>query len=457
MKDRFGNDWSRIRGTQFWRLPHLSRRVFFRHAVSALAGYYLLPSRPMETIAKAAPATIGTAKNCIFILLTGAPSHVDTFDLKEGAWTPSYFNPTSYGGIRFPQGLMPKIAAQLDSIAFVRSVQAWATAHGLAQTWVQIGRNPVSGLSKIAPHIGSVVAMELGPDSSNHTLPAFISLNAGSGPDQGYFPPDTAPFYVNPGGNGLGNTTHSGGVDVFNRRYQLKLDLDSDLESAPILGDATALAVHDNESARKLMYNPAVDSIFNFDANTRNSYGNSSFGNACVAARNLIRANLGTRFVQISFGSWDHHVNIYAPNTNLQSMAKQFDNGLGQLLVDLRQDGTLDSTLIVALGEFGRTVGPLNNTNGRDHLPQQTAIFAGAKVAGRKVVGATDSTGAAITDPGWSRQRQIRPEDIEATIYSALGIDWTIVRHDDPLQRGFEYVPFSDQDLYGPVNELWQS
>ena len=68
-----------------------------------------------------------------------------------------------------------------------------------------------------------------------------------------------------------------------------------------------------------------------------------------------------------------------------------------------------------------------------------------------------DSTGALIDDPGWSRQRQIRPEDIEATIYSALGIDWTIVRHDDPLQRGFEYVPFSDQDLYGPVNELWQS
>ncbi|MBV8817300.1 MAG: DUF1501 domain-containing protein [Acidobacteriaceae bacterium] len=455
MRDRFGNDWSRVRGTQFWKRPHVSRRVFFRHAAAAIGGYYLLPTRPMQTIAKAAAAPIGTAKNCIFILLTGAPSHIDTFDLKEGAWTPSYFNPTTYGDVRFPQGLMPNIASHLGSIALARSVRAWAVAHGLAQTWVQIGRNPTSGLSKIAPHIGSVVAMELGPSSSDHTLPAFVSLNTGSGPDQGYFPPDDAPFYVSPGGSGLGNTTHAGGQDVFNRRYQLKLTLDADLDTNAPLGDATAQAFDDNQSARKLMYNSAVDSIFNFDSATKASYGSSSFGNACVVARNLVRANLGTRFVQISFGSWDHHVNIYAPNTNLQLMSKQFDAGLGQLITDLKSDGTLDSTLIVALGEFGRTTGALNTNAGRDHLPQQTALFAGAKVTGGKVIGSTDATGSNIADPGWSRQREIRPEDLEATIYSALGIDWTKVRHDDPFNRGFEYVPFSEQDLYGPVNELW--
>ena len=453
MKNRF--DFSKIRGTQFWRQPHIGRRVFFRHMASAVGGYFLLPSRPLETIAKASVTPIGTAKNCIFILLTGAPSHTDTFDLKEGSWTPGYFNPTSFGDIRFPQGLMPKIAAQLDSIALVRSVRAWATAHGLAQTWVQIGRNPASGLSKIAPHIGSVVSLELGPASPDHTLPPFISLNASDGPSQGYLTPDNAPFYVSPSGGGLGNTAHPGGVDVFNRRYGIKLDLDTELESDPLLGTQLDPAFVANESARKVMYNPAVDAVFNFDTATRASYGTSSFGNACIAARNLLRANLGTRFIQISFGSWDHHVNIYAPNANLQSMAKQFDNGLGQLLADLKQDGTLDQTLIVALGEFGRTVGALNTTNGRDHHVQQTALFAGAKVTGKSVIGATDATGGTIVDPGWSRQREVRPEDLEATIYSALGIDWTTVRHDDPLQRGFEYVPFSDQDLYGPVNELW--
>ena len=455
MKNRFGMDWSKLSGKLFWRLPHIERRVFFRHASSAVGGYFLMPSRPMETVAKASASPMGTAKNCIFILLTGAPSHTDTFDLKEGAWTPAYFNPTSYGDIRFPQGLMPKLASQMDSIAVVRSVRAWATAHGLAQTWVQIGRNPASGLSKIAPHIGSVVSMELGPTSSDHTLPAFVSLNTGGGPGEGYFPPDNAPFYVNPNGGGLGNTTHSGGVDVFNRRFGIKQDLDTELEVGSDLGVVIDDAYKANLSARKLMYNGSVDAIFNFDQNTRNSYGNTSFGNACVAARNLLRANMGTRFVQISFGSWDHHTNIYAPNANLQSMARQFDNGVGQLIADLKQDGTLDQTLIVALGEFGRTVGPLNTNNGRDHHPQQSAFFAGAKVMGKKVIGSTDAQGATIVDPGWSRGREVRPEDIEATIYSALGIDWTKVRRDDPFNRGFEYVPFSDQDLYGPINELW--
>src|SRR5205085_12241725 len=125
-------------------------------------GYLLLPGRPMETIARASVSPIGTARNVIFVLLAGGPSHIDTFDLKEGSWTPSYMAPTSYGDIRWPQGLMPKMAEQMDNIALVRSTRSWAAVHELSRTWLQIGRNPISGLAKIAPHIGSVVSMELG-------------------------------------------------------------------------------------------------------------------------------------------------------------------------------------------------------------------------------------------------------------------------------------------------------
>ncbi|MGI8989625.1 MAG: hypothetical protein ACR2I2_08585 [Bryobacteraceae bacterium] len=85
---------------------------------------------------------------------------MDTFDLKEGPWLPASFNPTSYGDLRFPQGLMPKLAGQIGSLAFVRSARSWAAVHGLSQTWYQIGRNPISALAKIAPHIGSVVSIE---------------------------------------------------------------------------------------------------------------------------------------------------------------------------------------------------------------------------------------------------------------------------------------------------------
>ena len=455
MPDRLSYGRGSVRGTQFWRLPHIGRRMFFRHVASALSGYFLLPFRPMETVAKAAVSPIGTAKNCIFILLTGAPSHIDTFDLKEGPWTPAYFNPTSYGDLRFPQGLMPNLATHLDSIAFVRSVQAWAVAHGIAQTWVQIGRNPVSGLSKIAPHIGSVVAMELGGNPGDRTLPAFVSLNASDGPGAGYFPPSDAPFYLSPNGGGLANTTFSGGEAAFDKRYALKLDIDAELQANSPLGPATDEVVQMNLAARKLMYNTTVAQIFTFDQATRVSYGNSSFGNACITTRNLLRADLGTRFIQISFGSWDHHVNIYAPNANLQLMARQFDAGLAALIADLKQDGTLDQTLIVALGEFGRTVGALNQNNGRDHHVQQAALFAGARVRGQRAIGSTDPLGAFVVDPGWSQQREVKPEDIEATIYSALGIDWTTVRHDDPLNRGFEYVPTNEPYVFAPINELW--
>jgi hypothetical protein len=449
-------DWSGIRGTWFWRRPQIGRRLFLRHALSAVSGYFLLPGRPLERVARAAVAPIGRARNCIFILMAGAPSHVDTFDLKEGPWTPASFNPTSYGDLLFPQGLLPNLADQLDSMAFVRSVRSWALVHGLSQTWVQIGRNPISAMAKISPHIGSVVSMELRGSDNSATLPAFLSLNAGgSRPESGYFSTEHAPFYVNPNGAGLGNTAHGDGAARFDSRYGLLLELDGERRGVPDLGPAPAEMAVWNAQARRLMYNPEVDRVFTFPSEERSRYGDTGFGNACITARNLLRARLGTRFVQITIGGWDHHSNIYAPTAQLAPLARQFDNGLGTLLADLRDDGLLQETLVVAMGEFGRTVGPLNGQNGRDHFGQMSVLFAGAGIRGGRALGSTDERGFATAETGWSRQRDVRPEDIEATIYSALGIDWTTIRRDDPLGRGFEYVPFADRDLYGPVHELW--
>lgn len=455
MRDRFGIDWSKITGSHFWARPQLSRRLMFRHLASALGGYFLLPSRPMETLARGAARTVGTAKNVIFILMSGGPSHSDTFDLKEGAWTPSFMAPTSYGDIRWPQGIMPKLADQMDNIALLRSTQSWAAVHDLARTWIQIGRNPTSGLAKIAPHIGSVVSLEIGA-GKKATLPAFVSLNTGTGPAQGYLAPDYAPFYVSPNGAALGNSRHPDGQPAFERRYALLQDVDNEnRDGSSEIGAAADEVGAFSSSARKLMYNPDVDKVFTFDQNQRNLYGNTAFGNACIAARNLLRANLGTRFIQITIGGWDMHSNIYTPNAGLQGLARQFDNGLGPLLADLSSDGLLQETLVIAMGEFGRTVGPPNGQSGRDHFLQQAVLMAGAQIKGKRVIGQTDERASVMVDPGWSRDRQIRPEDLEATIYSALGIDWTTIRRDDPLGRGFEYVPTNQGVEYGPVNELW--
>lgn len=451
MKDRFGFDFSGVRGSMFWQRPHLSRRMFFQHAGSAVAGYFVLNGRPTERIARAGVSTMATARNCIFIHMSGAPSHIDTFDLKEGAWTPAFFNPTSYGDLRWPQGLMPNLAERLPDIALVRSIRPWATAHGLASSWIMIGRNPVSGLARIAPHIGSVAAIELAPGSPDRTLPPFVALNTGTIPESGYLHPDFGPFFVNPNGGGLANTTHRDGEPAFNRRAAMLAAMTADSDTGAREAEMQAFQA----SARKLMYNPSVNQIFAFNQEERNRYGNTGFGNACITARNLLRANMGTRFIQITVGGWDHHVNIYQVNAGLQALARQFDNGLATLLADLKSDGLLDQTLVLAMGEFGRTVGPLNATNGRDHFPQQTALFAGARIRGGRAIGSTDVTGRGTDEPGWARDRDVRAEDIEATIYSALGIDWTTIRRDDPTGRGFEYVPSSASDLYGPVHELW--
>jgi uncharacterized protein (DUF1501 family) len=215
------------------------------------------------------------------------------------------------------------------------------------------------------------------------------------------------------------------------------------------------------KAAKGLMYNPVVDKAFRFTAADSAAYGSTGFGNACLVAKQALSAGQGTRFVQITVGGWDMHTNIYGVNgnpatgTNIFTLGKQLDDGLSQLITELKAAGLFDSTLIVMAGEFGRTVGKLSAAAGRDHFLQQFAFFAGAGVKGGRTIGATNADGSASTDPGWSRARDVNAEDIEATIYSAMGINWTTIRYDDPFGRGFEYVPFAKQDIYGPVAELW--
>jgi hypothetical protein len=459
MRDRFGIDWDKMPGIHMLRRPYLSRRTFFGHAASAVGGYMLLPAGPTETIAKAASAPKGTAKFCLLVNMTGGPSHTDTFDLKEGAWTPAAFDPTSFNDVRWPRGLFPKLAGQLDSAVLLRSVLSWTGVHGVGQSWIQIGRNPVPAVNKFAPHIGSVVSLEFADQVAGKPLPAFLSFNSGAGPENGYLASDHAPFYVNPAGNGLANSTHPGGAPTFARRYELLQQLDTEERYFQSLGPATAETLNWNLSARRLMYNSDVDTAFRFAADERLRYGNSGFGNACIAARNLFKADLGPRFIQINIGGWDNHNNIYTTAFNAgnaNSLARQFDAGLATLIEDLKANGLFDQTLVLALGEFGRTTGALTSTNGRDHFLQQAVFIAGSGIRGGRAIGSTDGQGRATSEPGWSLARDIRTEDIEATVYSAMGIDWTKIRYDYPAGRGFEYVPrVNNEEFYAPIHDLW--
>lgn len=469
MNDKKKNSYVPSRAA-FFKRPHIDRRQFFEIAGAGLIASYL-PINPERakacSVQTSSPVTTqNTAKNVIFVLLAGAPSHVDTFDLKVlNGTTPSKFAPETQNGTAWPVGLLPQMAAQLNNMVLVRSMQSHALVHSLAQTWTQIGRNPAAALGNIAPNIGSVCALELDTQRQpGQVFPAFLALNSASAVGNGYFPATYAPFRVVPSNTGLSNTTNTLGQNEFNTLWSRLHQLDDPLRVNSPLGQPVQNYDAFYTAANQMMYNSTVTKAFSYSTADYTRYGSNSFGAACLIAKQVLAAQQGTRFIQITLGGWDMHIDIYGaknPNgTNLFTLCPQLDTGVGQLLTDLSASGMLNETLVVIVGEFGRTVGPVTPALGRDHLAQQSMIFAGGGVRGGKVIGSTLPDGSNTLDYGWTPpggqpQRYVRPEDIEATIYSAVGINWTTERCDDPLGRGFQYVPTTDPVQYGPINELW--
>ena len=451
----------------FYNRPHISRRRFFEVIGAGLTGSYLVERAALGANTVVTPALPeqpkGTATNVIFILLAGAPSHVDTFDLKmTPGVTPAAVAPETIHGVLWPTGILPNLANNIQDFAIVRSMSSHALVHTLGQTWTQIGRNPAAALGNIAPNIGSIVAIEKAPGRTpDKVFPTFIALNSSAASGSGYLSSAYAPFKVTPSTGGLPDTTNVDGQPRMDERWSLLHAEDDVLRIQSPLGKAAEDMDSFYSAAHGMMYNNAVSQAFKYSATDSTRYGNNSFGNACLVAKQILAADQGTRYIEITLGGWDMHQNIYGANgninagTNIFTLGKILDAGLSTLINDLKAAGLFDSTMIVMAGEFGRTVGPITAAGGRDHFLHQFAFFAGGGVKGGQLIGSTDALGAATVDPGWSRGRDVYIEDIEATIYSALGINWTNIRYDDPFGRGFEYVPQASTDTYGPINELW--
>ena len=447
----------------FFNRPHWTRRRFFEllgsGVTAAFLGQKYARAAELASYGGAVANPKGTAKNVIFILLNGAPSHTDTFDLKMvPGITPTTFNPETINGLLFPTGLMPKLAANLGNgdFAIVRSMRSHALVHSLAQTWNQIGRNPADALGRIAPNVGSIVAIEKDKERlAGQIFPAFLALNSNGAVGSGYLPASYSPFKVNAAAAGIANTTHPDGQAIFNNRANLLRSLDDGLRIDSPYGTPVEDYADFYKAAQGLMYNPIVNNAFAFTAAESATFGTSALGNACLVAAKVLRADQGTRFIQVtSNDGWDMHSNIYAAGT-LPTRARTLDNAVSALLTDLKANGLLDTTMVVMCGEFGRTVGPLSAAAGRDHFAQMFAVFAGAGIRGGRAIGSTNAQGSAAAEFGWSQDRYVWAEDVEATIYSALGIDWTTIRRDDPLGRGFEYVPQTGPFQFYPVHELW--
>ena len=174
------------------------------------------------------------------------------------------------------------------------------------------------------------------------------------------------------------------------------------------------------------------------DSKKRDAYGRTEFGQSCLLARRLIEG--GVKFVTVNYGGWDHHAKIFE---NLDKKLPDFDAGLSALIQDLHERGLMQDTLLLVMGEFGRTP-KINKDAGRDHWGRAgSLLFAGAGVQAGKVIGATDRNGAFVTD------RPVRPADVSYTVFDALGID------PRKILRTPEGRPVEILDQGSAVNELY--
>ena len=365
-----------------------------------------------------------------------------------------------------PQGLLPKTAEQLGSLAFVRALRAWAAVHGLAQSWAQIARNPAGILGNVAPHVGSVVSLEMQSRRvAGDVLPAFIGLNTGSMLGSGYLPARYGPFVVSrASASGLGALKHPEGTARFGDRWGLLSAMDTDRSPDSALGKPAADMNDFYGSAKTLIDSPSVNALFSYTAADYARYGSTSVGGAAILAKQLLSANQGCRFVQITLGGWDdrfehlrgdgerrplHRVRPARPGARRPPRRSQGDTRrLGREGAPRRDD----RHGVRRVRPDGRRA---EQPGGARPFPPTAALVAGGGVVGGRVIGKTDATAAKTVEFGWRANRDVRPEDLACTLYSALGIDYTTTRYDDPIARGFEYVPFAKNGVYQPVNELF--
>lgn len=453
-------------------IPQLTRREFIRVGGVGVSSYTLLPMLQAHNVeAKAKVQPRGGAEVCILLFLQGGPSQLDTFDVKDGKWTPQDFDiKTVKPGVRLPLGLLPRLALRTDKYTIVRSLESWEAEHARGTYYLQAGRILSPARLHEIPSVGSVMAYEtLNRRKASDFLPPFVSMNMDTsqlvGP--GVLASNCSPmplFSDAPPPFVMAENERA----TFARRRELLRSLDQewrddDTHRGRIFSDIEEYY----QSADPLLNNPKAGPVFSIKADDHLRYGASGVGDACVMARNIVEADAGTRFIFISHGGWDLHAKAYdkTAKVNQYSLCKDLDMALSNLLDDLetRSDGKgrrlINKSFLVCMGEFGRTPGDLTLNSGRDHYRYAgVGLFAGAGVKGGRILGATDETGAKVIDPGWQRSRSIYPEDILVTMYSSMGIDWTKKITQTPSGRAFEYVENISPKGYldfGEIKELF--
>ncbi|MBK8090963.1 MAG: DUF1501 domain-containing protein [Verrucomicrobiaceae bacterium] len=428
--------------TKLLRSGELSRRDFAAKTASSLLGVGMLGHSltskgfaAFEGSSKLKQAA--TAKNVIYLYMSGGQSHLDTWDVKEGVETAGPTKPikTSADGVRISEYL-PLTAQQMHHGTIVNSLTSTQGAHEQGNYMMHTSYEMRGTIRH--PAMGAWLNVFQG--GGNSTLPNFVFVgNDSRHPGAGFFPAAQAPLFVSNPENGLKNIKSSVPEPQFKARMALADELDKDFRStfphrnvkayADMYDDAMAMMKSEDLKAFDLSEEPG---------DLRAAYGREAFGQGCLLARRLVER--GVRFVEVSLGGWDtHNANFVAVPERCDTL----DKGLATLVSDLHNRGLLQDTLIVLTSEFGRTP-DINQNVGRDHYPKAfSAVMFGGGVKGGHVHGKTDKEGREVVED------KLKIMDFNATIAYALGLPLDQVIY-SPSKR-----PFTIADKGQPVTSLF--
>jgi uncharacterized protein (DUF1501 family) len=393
----------------------------------AVGGLGLSVSGWFDALARAAGDHPQRKRSCILLWMTGGPSTIDLWDLKPGHDNGGPFReiPTSVPGVRVGEHL-PKLARHMDRVAVVRSLSTKEGDHGRASYLMRTGYLPQGAVQY--PTLGALAAREQADPAAD--LPPHVRLAPpnrndarGLGDGSGFLGPRYAPLVVGDAGaesspdEALRVPNLAGPDGLANGELDARVGLLEQMDREFAAGrpnPTTAAHRASYEHALRLM-RPAAARVFDLagePARLRDAYGRTTFGQGCLLARRLVEA--GVPFVEVGLEGWDTH------NQNFERVARLaqvLDAGWSALLRDLGERGLLDSTLLVWMGEFGRT--PVINAGaGRDHFPHAwSAVLAGGGIKGGQAFGRTSKDGLAVED------RPTSAPDLMATVFRALGID----------------------------------
>jgi hypothetical protein len=440
MLDVFGPKYKTCDGT--------TRRSFLKVGFLGLAGMTLADRLALKAQAnESGRPTPDTA--VILVWLGGGPSHIDMYDLKPDAPAEfrGEFRPTATNvpGIQIGEHL-PHQARLMDKISVVRSVTHTNAGHGMGTHWMMTGYVPTIEINdNLNPAAGSVVARLRGANAPQ--LPAYVCLpNPPPSANAAYLGVACNPFSPGSDPNNSGfqvrdlRLAPQVNIDRFRNRRELISGLDNlrrDVDGQGVMDGydrfyRDAFDMVTGERART-----AFD-IHSEDPRIRDRYGRDSWGQSALLARRLVEA--GVTFVTVNMGGWDTHNNNF--NSLRTNNLPKYDRAIAALVEDLHERGLDRKVLVVTYGEFGRTP-RINPTAGRDHWPgAASVVFAGGGLHMGQMIGATDARAEYPTS------RAVGPQDVLATMYHVLGIDY---RHEfyDAAQRP---IPVLNEGR--PITEL---